>query len=167
MAKIKAMRQKILFSAVNSEDDDERYYIKEDLSDFLKEKKEEDSEDSKPPSKKKAKRSISPLTGKNFQWFLKPSQQKFTRLSSVRNFNAKGKGAVKTILFPIEIWSLLFSDDVLSIILKYTNQEIEQSCSEVKSHFPRHLNMLDMLELKAFIGFVFNGSRTKKKSSCT
>jgi len=68
----KALRQKILSSAINLEDssEDESYYVKEDLSDFPKEGfSEEDSEDSEPPSKKRAKRSTSPLTGKNFQWF--------------------------------------------------------------------------------------------------
>jgi len=46
--------------------------VKEDLFDFPKET-EEDSEDSGPPSKKRAKRSTSPLTGKNFQWLMKLS----------------------------------------------------------------------------------------------
>jgi len=115
----KAVRQKILSSAVNLEDssEDESYYVKEDLLDFSKES-EDDSEDSEPPSKKRAKRSISPLTGKNFQWFVKPFQGKFKRLSSVTNFSAKGKGVAETISSPIEAWSLLFSDNLLNIILK-------------------------------------------------
>jgi len=124
----KAMRGQILYSAVNLEDssEDESYYVKEDLADFPKES-EEDSEDSEPSSKKRAKRSTSPLTGKNFQWLVKPSQRQFTPLSSVPNFHAKGKGAAETISSPIEAWSLLFSDNLLNIIFKCTNQEIEQN----------------------------------------
>jgi len=129
----KAIQKLILSSAANlevSEEDsskEEIYYVKENVSDFLDETEEDSIEDNEPP-KKKARRDISSLTGKNFQWFTNPSKRTFNRLSTVPNFNAKGKGAAENVSSPIEAWSLLFSDDILNIILKYTNQEIVMIC---------------------------------------
>jgi len=97
--------------------------IKEDVSNFLEETEEDSSENNKPP-KKKARRSIS--AGKNFEWIMNPSERTFNCLNSVPNFSAKGKGAAENILSAIEAWSLLFSDNLLNIILKCTNQKIER-----------------------------------------
>jgi len=80
----------------------------------------------------------------------------------VPNFSGKGKDAAETISSPIEAWFLLFSEDVLNIILKYTNQEIEQYRSTAKS-LQNYFNMLDMLELKALIGLLYYAGWAKKK----
>jgi len=163
-SRVKAMQELILSSAVNQETSEHRNereinHIEEDASNFS-EDTEEDSEDNEPP-KKKARRSISALREKGIQWFMNPAERTFNRLNSVPNFIAKGKGAAENVSSPIEAWSLLFSDDVLNIILKYSNQEIERS---------RHINTtyssyktLDMLELKAFIGLLYYFGRAKKK----
>jgi len=59
---------------------------------------------------------------------------------------------------------VVFSDDLLNLILKYTNKEIEQkrenSCNKNrKSRF----RALDVLELKAFIDLLYYTSLAKKK----
>jgi len=82
------------------------------------------------------------------------------------NFMAQGKGAAQNTSSAIEAWSLLFSDDLLNLILKYTNQEIERkrdnSCNiNRKSRF----RALDVLELKAFIGLLYYASLAKKRNA--
>jgi len=110
------MQRLILLSAANletSEHCNEREidHIEEDAPDFSGKMGEDFSEDNEPP-KKKTKRSISLLTGKNFEWFMNPSQRTCNRLTSVLNFSAKEKVAAQNISSPIGAWSLLFSDDV-------------------------------------------------------
>jgi len=161
-SRVKAMQRLILFSAANwgtSEHCNEREidHIEEDAPDFSEKTEEDSSEDNEPP-KKKAKRSISLLAGKNFEWVMNPSQRTFNRLNSVPNFSGKGKGVAENISSPIEVWSLLFSNDILNIISKYTNQEIERSPNNV------HIYMLDILELKAFIGLLYYAGLTKKNN---
>jgi len=84
---------------------------------------EEDSSEDNEPPKKKARRSISFLAGKNFEWFMNSSERTFNRLNTVPNFSKRKSAA--DILSAIEAWSLLFSDNLLNIILKRINQEIE------------------------------------------
>jgi len=93
----KVIQGLILSSAANLEvfeedsSEEEIYYVKENVPD----KTEEDSNEDNEPSKKRAGRNISPLTGKNFQWFTNPFKRTFKRLSSVPNFSAKGKDAAE------------------------------------------------------------------------
>jgi len=168
-ARAKAIRQMILSCAVKLKDSSEntsyhRLPQTEVLSAFLK-KTDDDSEDSKPPSEKRAKRTSS-LTGENFQLLAKSSQRKFRLKSSVSNFSGKGKGAAKTISSPIEAWSLLFSDDLLNIILKYTNREIEHyRRRSTAKNLSSHYNMLDMRELKAFLGLLYYAGWAKKNNA--
>jgi len=83
---------------------------------------------------------------------MNPSERIFTRLSFMPNFNAKRKGVAENILYPIEKWSLLFFNDILNdiifndIILKYTNQEIEQKCNDLNRIYDFQ-NTLDMPKL--------------------
>jgi len=156
------VRKMILPSTVNLETSEkdyskkEIYCVKRNISNFPKETEEDSSEDSEPPTKKKARCSISNLTRRNFHWYNKPSERTFTRLNSDQsNFSAKGKGAAEHISSPIEAWSLLFSDDLLNIILNCTNQEINPDID----------NPLDMIELKAFIGLLYYAGY--KKKNCT
>jgi len=168
-SRVKAMQGLILFSAANWDtsehcNEEEIDHEEKDASNFLEETEEDSSEDNEPP-KKKAKRSISFLAGKNFEWFMNPSERTFNRLNSVPNFIAKGKGAAENISSPIEAWSLLFSDDVLNIILKYTNQELEQKRSNLLTKkMYAYYEMLDMLELKALIGLLYYAGWAKQKN---
>jgi len=84
------------------------------------------------------------------------------RLSSVPNFSAKGKGAAEIISSPIEAWSLLFSDNLLNIILKCTNQEIESRNNFHKIKVCH--NLLDIYELKVFIGLLYYAGWAKEKN---
>jgi len=95
---------------------------------------------------------------------VKPFQGKFKRLSSVTNFSAKGKGVAETISSPIEAWSLLFSDNLLNIILKCTNQEMDQKRNNfcLKRKINSQYNELGMLELKAFIGLLYYAGWAKR-----
>jgi len=52
-------------------------HIEEDASNFSEKTEEDSSEDNEPP-KKKARRSISFLAGKNFEWFMNPSERTLT-----------------------------------------------------------------------------------------
>jgi len=161
------MQQLILSSAANWETSDncnetEIDHIEEDASNFLEETEEDSSEYNEPP-KKKAKRSSSSIAGKNFEWFLNPSERTFNRLNTVPNFIAKGKGAAENISSAIEAWSLLFSDNLLNIILKCTNQEIERIRDNIHKIKTYH-NALDMHELKAFIGLLYYAGWAKKNN---
>jgi len=68
------------------------------------------------------------------------------------NFTAKGKGAAENVSSAIEAWSLLFSDDILNIILNHTSKEVERRCIRKKNVSS---STLDMLELKALIGLLY------------
>jgi len=169
-ARVKAIRWMILSSAnlETFEDCNERkgkidqiYSKKKDVFDFSEEMKEESSEDKSPP-KIEAKCSNSDFKGKYFYWFETPFEQTFTRLSSVPNFSAKGKGAAENVSSAIEAWSLLFSDDLLNIILKYTNEELERTRS--RRQIECYFRMLDMVELKAFIGLLYYASLQEKNN---
>jgi len=126
--------------------------------------KEGDCED-KFLKKIEARYSISYFKKNFFYWFGTPFEQTFTSLSSVSNFSAKGKGAAENISSAVEAWSLLFSDDLLNLILKYTNQEIEQKRKSCNKNRKSRFRALDMLELKAFIGLLYYASLTKKKNA--
>jgi len=152
-----AIQRLILSSAAweTSEDCNEKEidHVEEDASKFLEETEENSGEYNEPP-KKKARHRISSLAGNNFEWFLNPSKRTFNRLNTVPIFIAKRKGAAENISSAIEAWSLLFSDNLLNIILKCTNQEIDRSRNTHHKIHSYH-NALDMFELKAFIGLLY------------
>lgn len=62
-------------------------------------------------------------------------------------------GAAKAAQTPLECWSCLMTDDILNIIVQYTNQYIET----VKESFQRESDArtIDIIELKAFLGLLF------------
>jgi len=150
--RVKAIRELILSSAAKLESSETHYkenigHIKEDVSDFLKETKEASNH----PDEKRIHYFMNPSH---------PSHQTFERLSSAPNFSGKGKCAAENVSSPIEAWSLLFSDDLLNIILNHTNREIKYKCT--KSFY--YNDMLDMLELKAFIGLLYYAGWSKKNN---
>ncbi|XP_049857934.1 piggyBac transposable element-derived protein 4-like [Schistocerca gregaria] len=61
--------------------------------------------------------------------------------------------AAKALRTPFECWNCLVDDDILSIIVLYTNQYIES----IKASFQRERDVkpVDIIELKAFIGLLF------------
>jgi len=94
-------------------------YRRSDFSEKIAKEMEKNSSKDSESSKKEARHSIRCMRGQNYYWFMNPSERIFTCLSSMPNFNAKGKGAAENILSPIEKWSLLFFNYILNIILKY------------------------------------------------
>jgi len=158
---VKAMRKKILSSRNTKIFEDSNERNRE--IDHLYLMKQESAED-KFPMQTEARCSNSHYKGKYIHWFHTPFKQTFTSLNSVPNFTAKGKGAAENISSVIEAWSLLFPDDLLNIILNYTNQKIERrkikKCNKSQS-FRSKYRALDMLELKAFIGLLYYTGWTK------
>ncbi|XP_011169195.1 uncharacterized protein LOC105202399 [Solenopsis invicta] len=55
---------------------------------------------------------------------------------------------VKETKTPLEVWSLLFPDKLLEIIVTHTNEEIKQRCGF-------YLGQTDLSEIKAFIGLLY------------
>jgi len=171
-ARIKAIRRKIAnletFGDCNERkrEIDYIYLMKQDVCDSSEEEK---SDKDKSPMKKEAGCSNSHYKGKYIHWFDTPFKQTFTSLSSVSNCTGKGKGAAENISSAIEAWSLLFSDDLLNIILKYTNEEIERRKIGSRRIKNRRIKLryhaLDMLELKAFIGLLYYAGLKKKNNT--
>ena len=62
---------------------------------------------------------------------------------------------------PLEAWSLLFSDSLLEKIMLHTNESIEAYIQTFKDkpgdHFQTqtYYGTVDLIELKAFIGFLY------------
>jgi len=137
--RIKDIREKISFSRNEKKEETDHIYL-------MKQESDEDIS----PMKTVAGWSNSQYEGKYIHWFRTPFKQTFT--SSVPNFTAKGKGAAENVSSAIEAWSLLFCDDLLNIILKHTNKEIER---RFKTNTKQSISTLDMLELKALIGLLY------------
>ncbi|XP_026476242.1 piggyBac transposable element-derived protein 4 [Ctenocephalides felis] len=73
-------------------------------------------------------------------------------------------GNAKNAATPIECWSLFFTDEMLNIILTYTNQYIEEV--KVKYERERDTKPIDSIELKAFIGLLFLAGVYKANRLC-
>ncbi|XP_071634383.1 piggyBac transposable element-derived protein 4-like isoform X1 [Temnothorax longispinosus] len=56
---------------------------------------------------------------------------------------------------PLECWSTLFSDNLLEVILKYTNIEIDKYHTEHDTANEPYQKHLGMVELKAFFGLLY------------
>lgn len=73
-------------------------------------------------------------------------------------------GAAKSARTPLECWSCLFSDDILNIIVQYTNQYIES----IKPSFQRERDArpIDVIELRAFIGLLILAGVHRSNRQC-
>ncbi|XP_071052585.1 piggyBac transposable element-derived protein 4-like [Onthophagus taurus] len=88
------------------------------------------------------------------QWCLTTPESRGRR-SNITIILPKVIGAAARSRTILEIWSTLFTQDILNIVLKYTNAEIErfiQDNNDCASFQPITLN-----ELKAFIGLLYFG----------
>jgi len=166
--RIKNLRRMIVSSTLEKLKNYERKGIdqtkKKYIFDYLEETEESNEES---PIKKERKYNVTQLKKKFFYWFETPFERKiftFTKKNPAPKFSSQGKGAAENISSAIEAWSLLFSDDLLNFILKYTNQIIEYKLgtSNDKDRSSR-FRALDMLELKAFIGLLYYAGLKKKK----
>lgn len=73
-------------------------------------------------------------------------------------------GAAKNKNTLMEIWSLLFTDEMLSIIVTCTNAEISRKRENFRS-VQTYLSDIDLEELKAFIGILYFCGLQKKNYS--
>lgn len=53
-----------------------------------------------------------------------------------------------------KIWNLLFDDDILKILVGWTNVKIKEVAKRYKNQFLSQLNEVDILEMKAFLGLL-------------
>ncbi|XP_071645715.1 piggyBac transposable element-derived protein 4-like [Temnothorax longispinosus] len=69
---------------------------------------------------------------------------------------------------PLECWSTLFSDNLVEVILKYTNIEIDKYHTEHGTANESYQRHLDMVELKAFLGLLyFSGLKNDNRIGIT
>lgn len=85
-------------------------------------------------------------------WSLKPLEGKKQQIDNEPNL-PKILGAAQNMRTPLEIWSLLFTDEMLDTIVKCTNKKLQQ----VRIHQPIKIQLMDtnIDELKAFIGILY------------
>jgi len=100
------------------------------------------------------------------KWYLTPPETRERQwdimLHSVSSISPGAKNQAVLAKLPLEIWSLLFSDELLEIVLRYTNQEIKRYRKTENCANATFIDNLNMAELKAFIGLLyFNGMEKK------
>ena len=66
---------------------------------------------------------------------------------------------VKNFSNELDAWTLFFTDEILGLILTYTNASIlryiSDNCDKINKEKDTHVKMLDMMELKAIIGLMY------------
>lgn len=100
------------------------------------------------------------------KWYLAPPETRERQWDIMLHFvsfiSPGAKNQAIHAKLPLEVWSLLFSDELLEIVLRYTNQEIERYRKTENCANATFLDNLNMAELKAFIGLLyFNGMEKK------
>ncbi|XP_032670043.1 piggyBac transposable element-derived protein 4-like isoform X2 [Odontomachus brunneus] len=86
----------------------------------------------------------------NIDWFVTPQEKERQKTDHV----PEALGAAKDVNTPLEAWSLLFTDEMLNIIIKYTNAEMARK-REHNFTDTTDLSDTDLEEIKAFIGFLY------------
>ncbi|XP_014478152.1 PREDICTED: piggyBac transposable element-derived protein 4-like isoform X2 [Dinoponera quadriceps] len=124
-----------------------------------------DDEDNKlgPRSRENSRgRRRSFLKGKdNFVWSTNaPETQEQT---SMKLYQPSAKFEAKDVTTPLEAWSLLFSLDILEIIVQYTNEEIQRKRENFS--YQQYYGNTDIAELKAFLGLLYFSGFTKNNHS--
>ncbi|XP_046610737.1 uncharacterized protein LOC124300564 isoform X1 [Neodiprion virginianus] len=91
------------------------------------------------------------IEGKNnYKWYANNSEIPVLQVSEI-SF-AKPNGDAKNIRTPLEAWSLLFSNDLLDIIVRHTNEEIRRRAEYQIEDLYRETNLV---ELKALLGLLY------------
>jgi len=93
------------------------------------------------------------IRGRNkYQWSKNAPETRGRR--SLRTYIPTSKNVAQNVDTPIKAWSLLFTDEMLDIIVKYTNEEINRKCPDENSRGPvKHF--IDLIELKSFLGLLY------------
>ncbi|XP_011158231.2 piggyBac transposable element-derived protein 4 [Solenopsis invicta] len=108
------------------------------------------------PAKKRARHDHLHLKT-DFIWSLDvPDEAKDRQSQTV--YIPRPKGDALTVQTPFQTWNLLFSEEILNIILSYTNNEIVrviQKMKDTKRHIDSYHKPTDLVELKSFIGLLY------------
>lgn len=67
----------------------------------------------------------------------------------------KGPARIKSPSTPYEAWQLLFTEDILNIILEHTNAKITELSSNYQGSHVSFVDHLGLTELKAFLGLLY------------
>lgn len=93
------------------------------------------------------------LKGRNkYQWSKNAPETRSRR--SWRTYLPSCKNEAQSAETPIKAWSLLFTDEMLDVIVKYTNEEINRKYpNETSRGSVKHF--IDLIELKSFFGLLY------------
>ena len=87
------------------------------------------------------------------------------RASNIVHDNPGPCADAKNLDKPIQFWSLFFTDEILQVILDFTNSSIERwtAVNQARlTHRDTYVKQLDLIELKAFIGLMYLRGASKK-----
>lgn len=91
----------------------------------------------------------------HFKWAVTPPRRIGQRAADqASNYIPEALDAAKDKHTPMEVWSLLFTDEMLSMIVKHTNAEIARKRQRFESN-QTFSSDIDLEELKAFIGTLY------------
>lgn len=85
-------------------------------------------------------------------------------------YTASPKGDALTVKTPLETWNLLFSEEILNIIISYTNDEIIRVIQKMKDNnqcIESYHKPTDLVELKSFICLLYLAGMHKMSYSTT
>ena len=108
------------------------------------------------------------ISKSGFVWLRKPPDT--SDQPSQIQYNATPKGQALNVTTPLEAWSILFTDEILNIILHHTNEEIERTISEIKltgGYVQSYQKVVDLVELKAVIGLLYFAGLQKLSNTNT
>lgn len=99
--------------------------------------------------------------GKNgFKWSVEPFHTRNTRTQR-HNIMVQLPGlkqrarALGTKPEPLETWGLMIDDDILNIIIHFTNLKLQKAKNLQKNPNTTEMRNVDLIEMKAFIGLLF------------
>lgn len=141
---------------VEDHDSDGSEYNVSDLEDHEDNADEEEHEENEQEAGPSRSRRTKYVYGKDkYKWCVQIPETRGRR-SNVTIILPKAKHTAAVARTPLEYWSALFTDDVLQIVLKYTNEEIARFRPDTavgdKEAYQRPVGMN---ELKAFIGILY------------
>ncbi|XP_071578235.1 piggyBac transposable element-derived protein 4-like [Temnothorax nylanderi] len=91
-----------------------------------------------------------------FKWSVTPpTEEEETEADKVPDYEPEVLSDAKNKDTPIEVWSLLFTDEMLSKIVEYTNVELSQKRKNCKEKNLNKLSDINLEELKALIGILY------------
>lgn len=141
----------ILFGGEDSDKDSDYVVTQSDAE--SEQSGEEETEER--PGIPKAKR-LSILKGKSgYKWSSDVPEKRGRRQKRNLVSHLPGaKGAARNISSPVEAWNLLFSDEILNLVVIHTNEEIFRRCSILPNR-QSYQKDTDILEIKALIGLLY------------